>query len=515
MFAEVLLVFLLTSGGAPAIDGIYPDPTTVDDRGEFVILTVPETASTANLTLTDGEDTVDVSGVSSGDKVIITDDPGPARAVTEYPIYQVDSFLSLANTGEWIALCQGNRTIENVSYSSSSEGELYRNGRFVPLGRSDFAPMSSRTVTVRTFLLPDHPAPITELFATSRNRIRLAGYTFTDPAVTDALIRAHRRNVSVSVLVEGGPVGGVTEAQVEQLDRLRTAGISVSVLGTDQVRYQYQHAKYAIVDDRALVTSENWKPGGTGGNGSRGWAAEIHDQAVAKNLSRVFAADTGFVDSTSWATARPNDSVSDPPDTESYPSRFAPTTSTAESVTVFVAPDNAAAGVTNMLESATDSIRIQQVSIESSGRLLNATIAAAERGVDVRILLSGAWYVESENRALAKTLRRRADRRGLPLEVRLAEPRSRYEHVHAKGLIVDGQSTIVGSLNWNSHALTENREVVVRIDDSETAAAFERAFIADWRGAAWRVPWGTLAGAAVLLVFGVGYLYRMAVFEER
>ncbi|MBS3760220.1 phospholipase D-like domain-containing protein [Halodesulfurarchaeum sp.] len=513
MFAEILLVFLLATGNAPAIDGIYPDPTTVDDRGEFVILTVPETASTGNLTLTDGEDTVDVSGVSSAGKVIITDDPGPATAVTDHPIHRVDSFLSLANAGEWIALRKGNRTIENVSYSRSSEGELYRNGRFVPPGRSDFPPMSSRNVTVRTFLLPDQPKPITELFDTSRNRIRLAGYTFTDPAVTDALIQAHRRNVSVSVLVEGGPVGGITEPQVEQLDRLRAAGISVTVLGTDRARYQYQHAKYAIVDDRALVTSENWKPGSIGGNGSRGWAAEIHDPAVAQNLSRIFAADRGFVDTSPWVTARPSDPVSDKPDTESYPSRFSPTTSTAESVTVFVAPDNAAAGVTSMLESATDSIRIQQVSIDPSGRLLNATIGAAERGIDVRILLSGAWYVESENRALAKTLRRRADREGLPIKVRLAEPRSRYEHVHAKGLIVDGESTLVGSLNWNAHALNENREVAVQIDDPETAAAFERAFIADWRGAAWRVPWGTIVGAAVLLVFGVGYANRMATFE--
>lgn len=514
MFAEVLLVVLLSTGSAPAIDGVYPDPATANDRGEFVILTVPENVSPTNLTLTDGEETIALSDLSSTGPVVITDDPGPASAMTDYPVHQVDSFLSLANAGEWVALRAGNRTIDTVTYPRSTEGELYRNGRFVPPGRTDFEPMTNQNVSVRTFLLPDQPAPIGALLDSSQNRIRLAGYTFSDPSVTDALLRAHRRNVSVEVLVEGGPVGGITEPQVEQLDRLREAGISVSVLGTPRARYRYQHAKYVVVDDRALITSENWKPGSTGGNGSRGWAAEIRDPAVARNLSRIFDADTGFVDSTSWASARPSDPVSDRPAMGSYPSRFSPKISTAESVTVLTAPDNAAAGVTRMLDSASDSIRIQQVSIDSSGQLLNATIAAAERGVEVRILLSGAWYVESDNRALAQNLRSRADREGLPIEVRLAEPRSRYDHVHAKGLIVDGESTLVGSINWNPNALHENREVAIRIDDPDTAAAFQRAFLADWRGAAWRVPFGTIVGAAVLLLLALGYANRIARFER-
>ena len=514
MLGKALLVFLIATGTAPAIDGVYPDPATDGDRGEFVIIDIPESAPTANLTLSDGEDTIDLSGLNETGQVAVTAEPGPASALTAHPIYEVDTFLALSNAGERVTLRDGNQTVDTVSYPSSTEGELYRNGRFDPLGRTAFEPMTTRNVSVRTFVLPDQPTPNYEHFERSDERILLAGYTFSDPALTDTLIRAHRRNVSVSVLVEGGPVGGVAEPQVEQLDRLRNAGVTVTVLGTEHARYRYQHAKYAVVDDRVLVTSENWKPGSTGGNGSRGWAAAIHDPAVAANLSRIFDADTGFVDTTAWETARPSDPVPGQGDNGSYPTRFAPINTTAESVTVLAAPDNAAAGVTDMLRSASESIRIQQISVEPSGQLLNETIAAAERGVDVRILLSGAWYVESENRALATTLRTRADQEDLPIEVRLAEPRSRYDHVHTKGLIVDGESTLVGSLNWNSNALHENREIAVRIDDETTAAGFERVFRADWRGAAWRVSWGTLLGVGIVLTLGGEYANRIATFED-
>jgi cardiolipin synthase len=36
-----------------------------------------------------------------------------------------------------------------------------------------------------------------------------------------------------------------------------------------------------------------------------------------------------------------------------------------------------------------------------------------------------------------------------PLEVRLADPNGAFEKIHAKGLIVDDDQVVLGSLNWN------------------------------------------------------------------
>ncbi|MDR5656991.1 phospholipase D-like domain-containing protein [Halodesulfurarchaeum sp. HSR-GB] len=513
MLAELLVITLLATAGPVTIDGVYPNPTTDGDRGEFVILSVPENTTPQNLELTDGEDTIDLSGIEANGRVVVTADPGPASNLTDLPIHETDSFLSLSNGGEWVTL-RGETSASNLTYPRAPEGELYRNGRFEPIARSNFRPMTTRNVSVTTTVLPDDPTPLTRAIDSAGDRILLAGYTFTDPSVTDALISAHRRNVTVRALIEGGPVGGISGPQMTQLDRLHAAGVPIAVMGTDRARYRYQHAKYAVVDDRAVVTSENWKPGGTGGNGSRGWAAVMHDPKVAADLARIFRADTAFVDTRSWAESRPTEPVEGGMDTTRYPTRFPAQSSQAEQVTVLTAPDNAAGAVRGMLANATESIRIQQVSIDPSTPLLNESIAAARRGVSVRILLSGAWYAESENRALARSLRDRAEREDLPLTVRLAEPRSRYEHVHAKSVIVDGESVLLGSLNWNPNALRENREVAVRIDDPKAGTYFERVFRADWRGAAWRLPWGVLFGASVILFLGLAAARSFADFEN-
>lgn len=84
--------------------------------------------------------------------------------------------------------------------------------------------------------------------------------------------------------------------------------------------------------------------------------------------------------------------------------------------------------------------------------MLRACVAAAERGVRVRVLLPDAWYVSDENRALVAAL--------------------------------------------NDRAARENREVAVAVESPAAADYFARAFAADWRGGSGRLPIG-LAGAVV------------------
>ena len=511
MFAELCLAVLLVSGG-PAIDGVYPDPATGEDRGEFVVVAVPDREN-VTYALTDGEDRIELPSLPAGERVVVTADDGPASRLVDTRIHEIERFLSLSNAGEWVALEAGNETVANVSYPASSEGELYRDGRFVPPGRTAFEPTARENVSVRAALLPDTPEPIRETIRSAEERILLAGYTFSDPAIADALIAARDRNVSVQVLVDGAPVGGMERPQVRQLDRLREAGVRVAAVGTEHARYRYHHAKYAVVDDRAVVTSENWEPGSTGGNGSRGWVATIDDPRIAHDLARIFEADLGYVDTRNWTAARPEETVDGDLATADFPRRFDPRRTRAATVTVLSAPDNAERAVCRLLANASDSIRVQQVSIDPAGKPFNRTLAAARRGVEVDVLLSGAWYVEEENRALAARLRNVSDREDLDLQVALAEPRSRYDHVHTKGLLVDGEYTLVGSLNWNPTAMRENREVALLIQDESVARYFQRAFRADWRGAAWRLSWGTLAGAVIVLAIGVLLAARMLDFE--
>jgi phosphatidylserine/phosphatidylglycerophosphate/cardiolipin synthase-like enzyme len=115
------------------------------------------------------------------------------------------------------------------------------------------------------------------------------------------------------------------------------------------------------------------------------------------------------------------------------------------------------------------------------------------------VLLSSAPYVRDEHRRLARSLNDVAEREGLPLTAKLAAPRG-YEKIHAKGVVVDGERVVLGSLNWNPQSVRENREVLLVLEGERIAGYYARVFDADWGRDRWPLPPPALAtlGLAVL-----------------
>ncbi|MFB6132625.1 MAG: phosphatidylserine/phosphatidylglycerophosphate/cardiolipin synthase family protein [Halanaeroarchaeum sp.] len=485
--------------------GVYPNPATERDVGEYVVLDSDIETSLAGYAITDGEDTVSLPNATIDGRVAITDDSRIASRLGNETTIVVPEGLALSNAGERVDLLRDGEILSSLEYDRAPTAEVWNGDVWEPLGATDVPVASASSVPATVFALPDDPSVPLERLEAAEHRIALAGYTLTSMRIADALVDAQERGVLVAVLVDDSPVGGTSSRQIEMLEKLTDAGIEVSVSGGPRGRYQFHHAKYAVVDDAVLVTSENWKPAGVGGNASRGWGVVLEDHRLAEHLAGVFAADADWVDGRSWSG---HDTVGQPDDpaTGSYPTRFQASSNVVDDARIIVAPDNAEAELLELIDGANDSILVQQVSVENNGPLLEAVIGAARRGVTVRILLGSAWYVEEENAALANDLTHLAAAEDLPLAVELVEPRSRFDHLHVKGLVVDERHVVVGSINWNPTALRENREVAVVLTDDEVGRYFARLFRADWRGAAWRVHWTTLGGllVAVLAAIGVG-----------
>jgi phosphatidylserine/phosphatidylglycerophosphate/cardiolipin synthase-like enzyme len=490
---------------SPTIDAALPNPVADDDAGEYVVVNVPR-ESTATWTLTDGETTARLPNARTASRVAVTDDPNATRAVVDVPVVAV-SALSLSNDGERIDLLRNGTTVARLSYSDAPEGKRLVVGddgrRWRPVG---FEPRSVRahgSARITGFLLPDSPTVPRDLLRDASSRIRLAGYTLTSDRIVDALIAASRRGVDVRVLVDGDPVGGRSAQGAAALDRLAAANVSVSVVGGPHARFEFHHPKYAVVDRRALVTSENWKPAGVGGRSSRGWGVVVDDPAVAGDLAGLFEADAGWRDAVPWRRYRRGRTFDPaPPANGSYPSRIEPTTATG-TVRVLTAPGNAESALVGVIDGATERVDVIQPTIgRRDGPLLRATIRAAARGAEVRILLSGAWYVAEENDALIEWLNGVADRRNLPLTARIADSRGRYEKIHAKGVVAD-DVVVVGSLNWNQNAVSENREVAVAVRSDALASYFRNAFAADWSQGVGQRTWVLAAGAAAALVLAL------------
>ena len=524
----LLLMGAVPVGAAPAdpagdaldaaIVAAVPNPTAADDAGEYVVVRVP-VDSTANWTLADGERAVALPADRPAIRIAVTADPNATRRVTDVPVVAVPH-LSLSNAGERLRLRRDGAVVARLDYDDAPEGDrLVRTDdgtAWRPVGYRPRDVHRYGPATVTGFVLPDAPSVPVETLRSARDRILLAGYTFTSERVADALIAAERRGVEVRVLVDADPVGGRTARGATALDRLAAAGVDVRALGGPRARFDYHHPKYAVVDDRALVTTENWKPAGVGGRSSRGWGVVVDADRVAADLAALFRADAGWADAMPWRRVRRGETFdAGTPAEGSYPSRFAPTEATAAEVRVLTAPGNAESALVGVIDSAENRVDVIQPTVgRRDGPLLRATVRAAERGVEVRVLVSGAWYVAEENAALVEWLNGVAERRGLPLTARVANPAGRYEKVHAKGVVAD-DVVVVGSLNWNENAVSENREVALAVRSEALAASFREAFVADWRGGRGidRTTWVVVAGALAALVLAVVVARKTIRFE--
>ncbi|TQQ80979.1 phospholipase [Halonotius terrestris] len=470
-----------TNDAAGQIVELYPNPTTDENRGEYVAV---EIAEPGDWTLTDGEGVVDLPEDRTG-RFAATRHPTETATHTNATLVESDGSFRLAVSGETLTLRRGDTVVDTVSYEDAPESQQWRadrEPRWQPAGFEPRAPMTVSNTSVEAFVLPDNPAAPLDAIEGADNRLYLAAYTLTDERVVRELIAAQNRGADVAVLVEGGPVGGMTERQAARLDDLTAAGIDVRVMTGEAARFRYHHAKYAVADDTAVVLTENWKPAGTGGADSRGWGLTADSAATADELAAVFEHDTTWKDTPKWESVRGEiETIEADAAPDSYPQRHPPLSTAADELTVLAAPDNAESELVGLINNTDEELLVIQPAIgDRDYRLLRAAIRTADRGVEVRILLSGSWYAEEENTALAEALRDRATDDDVPLSVRVADDTDRFGKIHAKGIVAD-DTAVVGSLNWNDNSAENNRELAVAVTDPAVADYYRDVFVADWK----------------------------------
>lgn len=509
----------LNASDEPRIAGLYPDPITDGNVGEFLVLAVPDPddLAEANWSVTDGHTEAALPNETAAGRVALSMDPDRTESMTDYPVAELEGHLRLAADGDELAIERDGEVVDRVAYEQASEGERwYRTdggeGEWWPRGATCRPVETVPGGEVTSFVLPDAPDLPLDTIAAADDRILLAGYTFTDEEIAEALHAAIDRGVEVSVLVEGGPVGGTPDRTEPLLTDLDEAGATVRVLDGEGARYTHHHPKYAVADDRALVTTENWKPSGIGGTSNRGWGVISEEPAIATELAAVFRADAAGHDTVSWTEHRENATFveSDPPG-DSLEGDHAPERHAVEETELLLAPDNAEERLVELVASAEEELLIKQVRIgDREFPALEAAIEAAERGVEVKILLDSTWYVEEENRALADRLADEGEE--LPLEIRLVESEG-FESIHAKGVVVDRETAVVGSANWNNASLRDNREVALALHGDGVGSYYADVFYDDWEDEdTWPLPVGLLGAIAIALVVAVGAVRRYVPF---
>ena len=115
------------------------------------------------------------------------------------------------------------------------------------------AVQSSGTVTsplIEVAFSPEAGAEalVVKVLASAQQTIRLAGYSFTSPAVVKGLLDAKRRGVDVRVLLDDK--GNRGAASLLAMKMITEANIPLSVIST----YAIHHDKYIVVDSRHTET---------------------------------------------------------------------------------------------------------------------------------------------------------------------------------------------------------------------------------------------------------------------
>jgi phosphatidylserine/phosphatidylglycerophosphate/cardiolipin synthase-like enzyme len=510
-----LLFCLLTPGiSAVVITEFCPDTYLKDDPDEYVVLS--GTGSLEGIIVSDGEGGFRFPPGSRIEGLLTVAYNGKAYANVHdrQPDYEFYNFspdipdvapsgpFRLANSGDELMLYDQENLVQKVSWPADvrpREGQVHfmDNGtwdtRVLMLGQSRIAPANFTGVTGVCFVSPDCSLELyLNCIEQADHEILLNVYEFSSPIMADALTSARKRGVNVTVLVEGGPVGGITPEGNAIFERLTRNNITVYRMGTigdNHAPYRYNHAKYIVADSLYLfITSENFKGNGfpaEGKSGNRGWGVCFIDPGVAGYFRDLFLSDiNGKGISPITGKAGPME----PDGGASHAKEFSPQRFESAKVTPVLSPDTSYL-ISDLLCSATSRIDIEQayISNESKGvpnRFLSNAINASRRGVQVRVLLDSYWFNtegEDDNDEMMAYINQVAVSEHLPLEARCAElDRNELEKIHNKGVIVDRNKVLVSSINWNYNSPTFNREAGVIIEQPEAAEYFGAVFEDDW-----------------------------------
>ncbi|MDB4895558.1 MAG: hypothetical protein JWN15_1820, partial [Firmicutes bacterium] len=410
----------------------------------------------------------------------------------------------------------GHFVTDGASAAAWRQGTDWLPRRMVRAAQSELAYPTFTVPGATAFTCPDSAfAVISQFIDKASRRLDINLYHFTQPELADRVIAAIGRKVSVRLLLEGEPFMGVPPNARETMVKLQAGGVPVQLLhraADGFKRYRFDHAKYAVADGHlCLMMSDNWTNTSVPSSqltGHRGWGLVLDSAALADHLSRVFAGD--------WNSAS-LDSVPFNPDTQhvlrtaprlvtepqrALPQPIAPVQiGTPLTVTAFFAPDHAllqSQAICGLIRSAATTLDVQQASLSlfwghGAGASVAATpnlflaevVAAARRGVRVRVLMDGAFLNSQEPRDNSNTrqwVQSLGSAERLPLEARILDAKATGMSIHNKGLIIDGRKVLISSINWTENSPLENREMGLIVESEAAAAFYGAAFERDWAG---------------------------------
>ena len=169
--------------------------------------------------------------------------------------------------------------------------------------------------------------------------------------------------------------------------------------------------------------------------------------------------------------------------------RFPAREEDAASLTIAIAPDNAFEAIVDTIAGAQESIKISTLTIENLA-VAEALVGAAERGVSVLMLLEGGPVagIDAHEQAICWKLEEAGGQCWFMINDTQKRIHDRYQYMHAKYMIVDGQVAVISSENLSPDSLPYDeksdgtwgrRGVILETEASGIVDALEKIFTYD------------------------------------
>ena len=412
-------------------------------------------------------------------------------------------------TTQGLIYMRGDGCNEITDTNTSADWEV----RWLRLGASMFCDSGvfSTTGTLEPMASPDGSLyQFTEWLDGSTTELHIHVYELMSNDIVAKLVQLSQANVDITIILEEDPL-----EDEDDLYKIRgmayelyASGITVYWMGNPRgenappAPYQYIHSKIAVRDGESVwIGSGNIKestfPAGDYPS-NRDWGLVINSPDVAQlvmsrmswdenvshpHLNSYSVMDPSTGKPSGWTSYGPSGLEAVPPTTTP------PVISGDFTGQVFTCPDDCITGIINLLDSADTSIELSLQGFDmgwhwgfGDNPLVEAVERALQRGVEVRLLING-YYVayDDDIRDTVNHFNNQWNRTdGYDATAILMAPAERITKLHNKGVIVDGESVLISSINWNSNAILRNREMGIVIHNADLAAWYLSSFEEDW-----------------------------------
>ena len=282
---------------------------------------------------------------------------------------------------------------------------------------------------------------VLKLIDSAKKSVDVTMYEFTDPAMRDALVEAAARGVDVRVILDKT---GEQKKDQPVFDYLNAHGVHAVWDDTDDFRFTHQKTVTVDGETSAIMTG-NFTPEYYGT--SRDFAVIDTNKNDVAAIQDVFNHDFAGIGGTK---------------TDGY---------TPPSGDHLVwSPTTAQSKIFALIDGAQHTLTLDEQYVASQD-IADHLISAAQRGVDVNLTMvnNPSYYKYWDQLAAA----------GVHVHL---YGQSADTYIHAKDIVADGSTAIVGSINLSDNSMLNNRELAIQTDDPGVVAGLGTANASDFAG---------------------------------